>query len=326
MLKNFFLVPLRLAVGWGAYSRSLSLLATLMLVILRVTIGWHFYSEGVEKYQSGTWDANPFFANAKGPFAKHFRELVWDHNGEIRLNYQKTKEGVEPSEATKLHLAGFRDRVVSHYSFDKSQTAKAQGNYARAIEQLSYTYANNVETIAEFRLGLDRLKKLDEDQRRAGVASLQGQTEAIRTELNQKIAPVLKEVDAIWSTYEDAQNNLATVEQATNRSPLKLGTISNGMMNTKTINQIVPYFDMAIGICLILGLFTPLAALAAAGFLGSVFLSQYPPSTGPGSTLYQLIESMACLVLASVGAGRFAGLDFFIHTLTRRLWVTPEES
>lgn len=326
MLKNFLLVPLRLAVGWGAYSRSLSLLATLMLVILRVTIGWHFYSEGVEKYQSGTWDAKPFFANAKGPFAEHFRELVWDHDGQIRLDYQKTKEGIKPSETMMLHLAAFRDRAAAHYGFDKKQTSKAQANYIQAIEQLSYTYADNVETIAEFRLGLDRLKKLDDDERRAGVASLQGQTETIRTELNQKIAPVLKKVDEIWSTYEDAQNSLATVEQATNRSPIKLGVISTGRMNTKTINQIVPYFDMAIGICLILGLFTPVAALAAAGFLGSVFLSQYPPSTGPGSTMYQLIESMACLVLASVGAGRFAGLDFFIHTLTRKLWVTPEET
>ncbi len=325
LFKNLFLVPLRLAVGWGAYSRSLSLIAVVMLVLLRVTIGWHFYSEGVEKYQSGNWDAKPFFANAKGPFANHFRELVWDHDGQVRLAYQKTKTGIEPSEEVKLHFAIFRDRVKDHYGFAKDQVSKAQQNYARAIEQLRYSYTNHQDTITEFRLGLDRLKKLDSDQRRAGVASLSGQTETVRSELNQKIAPVLQEIDDIWSTYEQAQNRLATVEQATQRKPLRLGVIHRQAMDTKTINQIVPYFDMAIGICLILGLFTPVAALAAAGFLGSVFLSQYPPSTGPNSTMYQLIESMACLVLASVGAGRFAGLDFLIHTLTRKLWVVPEE-
>ena len=69
-----------------------------------------------------------------------------------------------------------------------------------------------------------------------------------------------------------------------------------------------------------LGLFTPVAALAAAGFLGSVFLSQLPPSSGPGSTYYQLIESMACLVLAGTGAGRFAGIDYFLHLIVRSVW------
>jgi len=89
-------------------------------------------------------------------------------------------------------------------------------------------------------------------------------------------------------------------------------------MDTSVIDSIVPYFDMLVGWCLLLGLFTPVAALAAAGFLGSVFLSQYPPLTGPTSSNYQLIECMACLVLAATGAGRFAGLDFFLHLIIRK--------
>ena len=79
-------------------------------------------------------------------------------------------------------------------------------------------------------------------------------------------------------------------------------------------------------LCLLFGLFTPVAALAAAGFLGSVFLSQLPPTTGPTSTNYQLVESMACLVLASTGAGRFAGLDYFLHLIVRREWGTSAKS
>jgi uncharacterized membrane protein YphA (DoxX/SURF4 family) len=77
---------------------------------------------------------------------------------------------------------------------------------------------------------------------------------------------------------------------------------------------------------LLLGLFTPVAALVAAGFLGSVFLSQYPPASGPSSSYYQLIEGLACLVLASTGAGRFAGLDYFIHLFIRRSLVKSEEN
>ena len=84
-------------------------------------------------------------------------------------------------------------------------------------------------------------------------------------------------------------------------------------IDTTVLDDIIPWFDCLLGACLILGLFTPAVGLVAAGFLFSVFLSQYPPANGPVSTHYQLIESMACLVLASTGAGRFAGLDSIIH-------------
>jgi uncharacterized membrane protein YphA (DoxX/SURF4 family) len=96
-------------------------------------------------------------------------------------------------------------------------------------------------------------------------------------------------------------------------------------LDTTVIDPLVPYFDMTVGLCLLLGFFTPVAALAAAGFLGSVFLSQYPPAAGPMSTYYQLVECMACLVLAGTGAGRFAGLDFFLHLIIRKVWGFPAQ-
>jgi len=149
---------------------------------------------------------------------------------------------------------------------------------------------------------------------------LVGQTATIRSEWAKKATPSLKAIDDIWKSYEATQNSLATREQLGRRSPLKLGVPRTQWMDTSLVNQIVPYFDMAVGMCLLLGLFTPVAALAAAGFLGSVFMSQFPPATGPGSTMYQLIEGVACLVLAGTGAGRFAGLDFLFNTFIRKFW------
>ena len=97
------------------------------------------------------------------------------------------------------------------------------------------------------------------------------------------------------------------------------------VIDTSEIDRIVPIFDIAVGLCLLFGFLTPVAALAAAGFLGSVFLSQLPPSSGPSSTYYQLIEAMACLVLAGTGAGRFAGIDYFLHLIVRRVWGGESE-
>lgn len=314
-MQKLLLFPIRLAVGWGLSPRLLSLLGVVMLVLLRVTIGLHFYSEGLDKYQSGTFDASPFFANARGPLASEYHKLVWDYDGSVRTDVEKTK----------MWWAQFRDRVGRHYGFDEKQTQLAQANYSNAVDRLNQVYLDEADAIEEFGLGIKRMESLNEDQSRDGVASLGGQRDTIRRELIALGKPVFAKIDSVWDNYENAQNDLANEDQRLSNPPLSMGKPAIGLMDTNRMNKIVPYFDLAIGICLLFGLFTPLAALAAAGFLGSVFLGQFPPSVGPTSTYYQLVESMACLVLAATGAGRFAGLDYFFHLIVRKVWGTSPE-
>jgi uncharacterized membrane protein YphA (DoxX/SURF4 family) len=182
---------------------------------------------------------------------------------------------------------------------------------------------DNASTLEEYDLGRVRLAELNQDAVRDGVASLGGQRETIRRELASQAQPILVQIDAVWDNYEAAQNAIATGDQKQDNPKLVMGKPATGLMDSYRINQIVPWFDVAVGLCLLLGFFTPLAALAGAVFLGSVVLGQYPPATGPTSTNYQLIESMACLVLAGTGAGRFAGLDYFLHLIVRKVWGSP---
>ena len=297
------------------YPRLLGLMGVLMLVLLRVTIGWHFFTEGYDKYEQRTWDAKPFFANARGPVASQFRQIVWDYDGSLRMDVEKTK----------VHFAIFRDRVIKHYGFDVAQKRQAQANFAKAVEQLQWVLGENTVNLEEYRLGVDRMQQLEADRNRGSVASLAGQTETIRSEWNAKLNPVLSQIDLIWKNYEAAQNAMANQDQAAIHPVIRMGVPRNQLIDTSILNRVVPYFDMTIGVCLMFGLFTPVAALAAAGFLGSVFLSQFPPATGPGSTNYQLIECMACLVIAATGCGRYAGLDFILYTIVRKFWPRPAE-
>jgi uncharacterized membrane protein YphA (DoxX/SURF4 family) len=342
-VRKLFTLPLRLCIGWGLSPRLLGLVGATLLVLLRITIGIHFYSEGIDK-TSRDWSAAPFFANASGPFAADYHELVWDAEGRFRLNPKDVKRW----------LAGYRDQVGAHYGFDETQVRQAQLNYAQAIEQYEWVLATNATEIEEFELGRARIARMfgrepseetggeeagdaadddaaDDDaagkeriQRekdlRDSVASLGGQRDTIRKEWLGKAKPALSQIDTIAKNYETMQNEVASDEQRQSRSPLPLVQPRTNVIDTSVIDRIVPYFDMAIGLCLLLGFFTPVAALAAAGFLGSVFLSQYPPASGPGSTYYQLIECMACLVLAGTGAGRLAGLDYFLHLIVRKTW------
>ena len=311
---KFLLFPLRLCVGWGLSPRLLGLIGATMLVLLRLSIGWHFYSEGIDKRDAGDWSAAPFFANAKGPFAEDFRQLVWDADGRLRLDRIATME----------QWAMFKEDIAEHYGFSEKQKALAQENYNKAVEQYDWVLAENATNLEEFVRGRDDIAELDTDQHqkqmRDGVSSLGGQRDTLRREWSQKAAPALAQIDAIWTNYESAQNALANSEQAASERTLRLIKPRTNSIDTSVIDGIVPYFDMAIGLCLLLGLFTPVAALAAAGFLGSVFLSQFPPGTGPTSSNYQLIECMACLVLAGTGAGRFAGLDYFLHLIVRKVY------
>ena len=78
------------------------------------------------------------------------------------------------------------------------------------------------------------------------------------------------------------------------------------------------YGLVAMGVCLILGLLTPLAALAGAVFLGQIYLSMPPWPGLPPNPMAEghywivnknLIEMLACLVLASTPNGLWIGLD-----------------
>ena len=132
-MRKLLLFPLRLCVGWGLSPRLLGLIGATMLVLLRVSIGWHFYSEGMDKHQKGDWSAAPFFANAKGPLAEDFRQMVWDADGTIRRDMDQSK----------LMMAIYRDEVGRHFGFDETQAAQAQKNYADAVQSQQQVLDDN---------------------------------------------------------------------------------------------------------------------------------------------------------------------------------------
>ncbi|WP_231742216.1 DoxX family protein [Stieleria varia] len=310
-MRNIFLAPLRLAIGWGLSPRLLGLIGITMLVLLRISIGWHFHSEGAAKYRQGDWDAAPFFSNAKGPLADHFRSKVWDYQGKFRRD----------ASLTQWWFGQFVDEAAYYYSFTDQQKQAAADALTHAMENHELILDDYADDLEEYELGLKRLESYKDKPERSGVESLSEQVETVRKENDAKLKPALREFDQLWSSFEAQINGigLQPYQPHERPAPVPMGKpLGDEGMDTSVINKIVPYFDLTIGWCLILGFFTPVAALAAAFFLGSVFMSQYPPATGPTSSYYQLVECMACLVLAGTGAGRFAGLDFFLQLIIRR--------
>jgi uncharacterized membrane protein YphA (DoxX/SURF4 family) len=121
--------------------------------------------------------------------------------------------------------------------------------------------------------------------------------------------------DSLYDVLTPEQKKSALGEKA-------LNTVTNpAVRSLERTNWTVAILITGIGVCLMLGLFTRVAAIAGALFLLSVMASQppwVPGSMSPVPYYYQLVEFAAFLFLAAVGAGRWAGLDFIIHGLWSR--------
>src|SRR5208282_5600685 len=117
-------------------------------------------------------------------------------------------------------------------------------------------------------------------------------------------------------------------------SPLAKGRPENGPFarssnilswkRTEQLALLLTWTLAAIGLCLMLGLFTRPAAFLGAGFLLFVVMSQPsyngvypldPPQLGHALLVNKdFVEMIALLLIASTCLGRWTGLDYFIHT------------
>ncbi|HMO12675.1 MAG TPA: DoxX family protein [Pirellulaceae bacterium] len=61
------------------------LVALAALVVLRMVVGYHFFHEGISKLQTGSFDAEPFLRQAKGPLQPFFQRVLDDKDGYWRL-------------------------------------------------------------------------------------------------------------------------------------------------------------------------------------------------------------------------------------------------
>lgn len=282
-------------------SARFGLATIVVLVALRLAIGWHFFQEGSSKLSSGKFSSVGFLQSAKGPLAPLYHGRIWDADGLHRLSLDSTLDSWNQ----------FRQRLINHYGFAEDQAKKADQVFKYREGQLRWFFEENAEDLQQYRLGLERRDRNRADAARREVPSLRGQAEQIEAELVKKRGPWLADLDKLWKGYEADLNAIATGPQL-NRGYFALPKPGRRMLDSEAVNKIIPYFDLLIGIALLLGLLTRVASVAAAGFLASVVASQWPGAEGAAPVYFQSVEMLALLLLAAAGAGRFAGLDFFL--------------
>jgi uncharacterized membrane protein YphA (DoxX/SURF4 family) len=295
----------------------------LALVALRIGIGWHFYMEGVSKVTKGGFSSAGFLKAAEGPLAPKFQELLWDNDGSLRLSQDKMNGlFIQAAEDAKKHFgvdekgAAAIDKLATRYAgLDKKKE-----NYVGLINDVYYEHS---EPIGKYWNSVERIQAMEDSGMWTGVESLRGQKESIGQARMADVQPALAALDSLWASYEYDLNALnAEARQSVGHFWFKKP--GEGEMNIRVVDRIIPIFDMAVGILLIIGLLTPLASWAAALFLISVVLTQMPGYPGTTPTYYQAIEALGCIVLATTDAGRYAGLDFIPWAFWNRKKATKE--
>jgi uncharacterized membrane protein YphA (DoxX/SURF4 family) len=329
----------------------------LFLVLLRIAIGWHFLYEGTQKILSTPegkasilakifpapegppFSSEGYLRAASGPLAPKFRALVPDVDSREKLKL----------ETIKAELSAEMARVVAHYGFehssDQTQMADAKKAFDKVVQDAEdwFKSTENVEKVKKY---LDELKEIEDVENNPdAMAHERANALADRKVAEADRKALVKMVDSWTDSLRDALTAIAkkpveppsvapegdkpkeaakdAPKAASEKMPPTLFDRAGPykpeppMTQLRQIDLLTMYGLTAVGLCLMLGLFTPLAALGGAAYLLGFYLSMPPwPGLPEGITEghyryvnKNLIEMLACLVLASTPNGLWIGLD-----------------
>jgi uncharacterized membrane protein YphA (DoxX/SURF4 family) len=279
-----------------------------------------------------TFSARPFLTQAKGPAAPLFYAMVPDIDGRQRLRIERDENGKEfiSGAAYLTAWTGLKEHVARKYQLRPEQKQAAESLYNAYGQSLQQYLAENFEDIQAYFGSLDRFQA----RRAAGTnraahekKRLWDEQQALRTEVNGW----LSEIDgmgqeyqlALWDLLDEDQKAKGPIHAPTSDAeslPVKLPFVKTRM---EFLDAAVTLGLTAIGICLVLGFCTRLAALGGAAFLVFVLLTQppwptiYPPAPEVvGHALIvdkNFVEMVGLLLLASTAVGQWGGLDFFVY-------------
>lgn len=314
------------------------MLAVVALVALRLALGCHFLYEGLwkvnrtdfvhdarwksEKILVDEFTAAPFLTTAKGPVADYFYAMVPDIDGRERLHIEvveKDKKKARIIKAIAKRWENVRDEFVEFYRLPDATRAKAKEICAKFEGQLSEYLDKNAGEIAAYFSSLDRFQN---DPERNQDAPFQKQRRWDRMmELRGEANKWIKDIEGQERAYAQSLYSLLDKGQR-DRGLATSNWNPFAWEQMKQIDFAVTFALTAIGLCLILGLCTPLAALGGACFMCFVVLTQPafptiyphdPPVVGHSLLVNKdFIEMLALLVIASTRAGRWGGLDVFV--------------
>jgi uncharacterized membrane protein YphA (DoxX/SURF4 family) len=295
---------------------AISTATVVMLVVLRLNIGWHFFAEGVHHCTDPSWTSEPVLRAATGPLAPWYHAYLPDFHDLEAFLHDDTQS---PSAAVDGWLGRVEEdwnrrqgEFAGHYDLDAAQQKKAaqvardfQGrlrSWAGANGDALEAHVHQWRRMEAGRQAPDAVDVPFRKQRLASMrAGLAGEAKSWRIELAM-----------LELGYERELNELLTDDQRSQ------GAMARPKTAIDAVDVVMKYVILAIGVLLMLGLFTRTASLVGALFLLSVVMTQPFWVSESQPTFNQYVEMFALVTLATTHVGRWGGLDFFVHRLVSR--------
>lgn len=322
-----------------------------MLVALRIAIGWHFFKEGLAHRADPNWTSEGFLKQAKGPLAANFQAVLpkfhdWDRlmlaplpdaspAAKEESDVEATDKSAKSEKKPTTVYDDWLNQVKSDWkaelsnSSDLHKLSDEQQNQAAEIQkeslkQLEDFLKDNGTDIRLYRQLAHRAQMMQAVPGGGEIPFIKNRAAAVEKNPTNEVglagtAAVISSPPPAWEAgakeieqlYHMRLDDLLTPDQR------KAGELPADTTKLHKIDQLVIWGLIGVGACLVVGLFTRLAALAGAMFLLSIICTQPPWAAGTVDTYNQVVEMLALLALATTTVGRWGGLDYFIHLLIK---------
>ncbi|GEM_PF-2715716 len=250
-----------------------------------------------------------YLQSSAGPLRPLFRSLVSDIDGLERLT----------AASAQTRLDRRYEEILDHFkSAGKPFTEEQQKKLAAARDAQKAAIAETVNSPAFQMRRADYAnmrRRIKEDESSVTAQFSRERVAADRKKLDVIAGEMLGSVNEPLSELAVQMQAIATVDQ------LGAGPLPRPSGPADWVDISIKLILTAIGVCLMLGLFTPVAAIAAAGQLAMFYFASppwpgLPAASTAGHYLYidrNFIEAIAALLIASTPSGRWAGLDFYLR-------------
>ncbi len=361
-------------------------LTMFFMIVLRLAIGWHFFFEGAHKLDTfrvgvdtatnKVFSSAGYFREAPGPLAWEMRQQLGDPDDEaLALLTPLPADAAKPGDvasrmppALKKEWEDSFNQFVKFYGLDANQEKEAKANLDKAEAELArWLTLEAAPGKSKDKQPPDVQAVMTEVEKTypSGVLKVE-ETPAQRVaDFRNKVQEyrnMLDKTDAAFNKDVVGMNRLATKGEAAALRKSLMADLDKKTTDLKTswadlltdaqrqkgapapLPPLIWWIDGAtawgltiIGACLLLGLLTRLNCLLAAAFLAMTYFASPPwpwlptPPNNEGNYLFvnkNAIEMFALLVLATTASGQWFGLDALVSwmfgSLFGRRYTPPQ--
>lgn len=309
--------------------------ARFFLVALRLAIGWHCFIEGMEKLYSPIWTSETYLRESIGPFSGVFRWVA----GDRLIERVDTGEGDTFPAQLDREWRAYANAFARYYELDGEAQQRVTGIVDQREKDTLTTFISRKQTVtkiaehppdlklemtmkervAEHNRLLERVRDL-EAQFPTGDKKTLDDWKSAKAALAKWRAEMQKTVNDETAKMKTALPDVLSASQK-EKGPMPVEPVRLPITQWRLLewsDLIVTFALIVLGACLMLGFLSRITCLTTALLIFSFYLAmpalpgwpESPRSEGHYLLINKtLIEVIALLALAFLPTGKWAGLD-----------------